>query len=149
MKHNILIVILLAAFISCSPQKPSIQETPVVETTYTILDEENIVYQFLEEQATFPGGEEALKKYLAENLVYPEEALRKGLEGTVYLQFIVEKDGSLTDITVRHSRATPSMDQAAIEVVMGMPAWNPGRQREIVQRSMYILPIKFVLPVKD
>jgi len=149
MKRNAWILFAVAALVACTTRQPSVQQTPVEERPTTYVDPENIIYQFLEEQATFPGGADSLKVWLAEHLIYPEEAIALQIEGTVYLQFIVEKDGSLTDIKVRHSRTHPSMERAAIEAVMGMPAWNPGRQRGVVQRSMYVLPVQFVLPGND
>lgn len=107
-------------------------------------DTADIIYQLVEEMATFPGGEEAMNKHLAANLKYPQEAIDQKIEGIVYVEFIVEKDGSITNIRIRHS-SYPVLNQAAIDAVNTFPKWNPGKQRGKAVRTIFILPIQFRL----
>ena len=87
----------------------------------------------------FKGGQEALRKYLEENLVYPEKARKDSIEGKVIVSFVVEMDGSLTEIEILKS-VNPLLDQEAIRVVRQMPKWEPGDEREKMA-----LPITFKL----
>lgn len=112
-------------------------------------DTTDIIYQIAEEQASFPGGIEELYRYLSHNLKYPEEAREMELEGMVYVEFIVEKDGSITNVRVIHSVAHASLNAAAIEVVKEMPKWLPARQRGKPVRSIFVLPVQFKLSKDD
>jgi TonB family protein len=106
--------------------------------------EEGVTYQFVEKPAQFPGGEEAMRKYLVEHMKYPEEAREKKIEGIVYVEFVIEMDGEVTNVRVRRG-AHPLLDQAAVKIVEGMPHWIPGEQRGRKVRSMFVLPIQFQL----
>jgi len=103
------------------------------------------LFTHLDEQPTFPGGDMERMKYLARNLIYPAEARQQGHEGVVYLQFVVESDGSLTNITVLRG-AFPSLDSAAVDVIRGMPKWIPGKRDGQSVRVMLVMPIHFQLP---
>ena len=105
--------------------------------------EEEIV-AFVEENAAFPGGDEALTKFLYDNLVYPRAAKDAGIQGKVVVEFVVEKDGRLTNVKVKRSVA-PALDDEAIRVVKSMPKWKPGKQRNTTVRSRFTLPINFQL----
>ena len=121
-----------------------------VTQEYTQIEEveeeakEEEIFVFVEEEAGYPGGEEARMKFLNDNLVYPAQAREAGLEGKVFIEFVVEKDGRLTDIRVKKSVA-PSLDNEAIRVVKMMPKWNPGKQRNTAVRSRFTMPINFKL----
>ncbi len=91
----------------------------------------------------FPGGEEAICKYISENLVYPQDAIDQKIGGKVIVEFIVKVDGSISDIAVEKSSNCVSLDNAAIEVIKRMPAWKPGHlEGQNVDVHMHI-PIKF------
>jgi len=92
----------------------------------------------------FPGGERELTKFLQNNLVYPEDAKRMGVEGKVMIQFVVNKNGSITDVTVQ---GTPprSLSNEAVRVVKSMPKWIPGRQNGRPVNVYFRLPIEFEL----
>ena len=90
------------------------------------LKEDKIYYGGVEEEPSFPGGEEALRDFISKNLRYPKFAKEKGIYGPVHVSFIVEKDGSLTDFVITQS-AHPSLDKEAIRVLQSMPKWNPGK----------------------
>lgn len=106
--------------------------------------EADVVFTVVEEQPHFPGGEEALMKFLQANLRYPSEAREAGLQGTVFVSFVIEKDGSSSDTKVLRG-VGESLDQEALRVINAMSNWNPGRQRGKVVRVQYNMPIRFVL----
>ena len=96
------------------------------------------VFIFVEEPASFPGGMDALMLFLMKNLVYPDV----DATGIVYVQFVVEKDGTITNVYVKKG-VVPALDEAAVAVVKKMPRWTPGKQRNKPVRSIFILPIQF------
>ena len=102
------------------------------------------IFSFVEESPEFPGGEEKLMKFLTTNLKYPQIARENAVEGNVYVKFIIEKDGSITNIQVARGIGY-GCDQEAVRVVKTMPKWEPGKQRGTPVRSRFILPFKFKL----
>ena len=103
------------------------------------------VFVVVEEQAEFPGGMEAMYAYIGKNLKYPEAAKEKGIEGRVFVSFIIEKDGSISNILVKRAIGG-GCEEAAVEMVKNMPKWKPGKQRGKTVRFQFTLPIKFELP---
>ena len=104
---------------------------------------DNIFYVF-DENASFPGGDEACKKWLSSNVMYPEYCRDKGIEGRVIVYFVVEKDGSIEDIkTIQSPHELLSAE--AIRVVSSMPKWKPARIGSKSVRSRFNLPIMFSL----
>jgi protein TonB len=95
-------------------------------------------------QAEFPGGMKALYEYLGNAINYPTIALENGIEGKVHVQFIVEKDGSITDIKVAKG-SHKSIDNEALRVVNGMPKWIPGKVGNKTVRVRFTLPVVFKL----
>ena len=93
----------------------------------------------------FPGGAEALGKYVAENLTYPAAAIDNGIEGTVNVQFMVLKDGSIGTIKIVRM-IDPDLEQEAIRLVKKMPAWTPAEKGGVAIDAPVVLPIKFSLP---
>ncbi|MCI5056972.1 MAG: energy transducer TonB [Flavobacteriales bacterium] len=102
------------------------------------------VYTIVEQMPRFIGGEVALNQYISDSLRYPELAKKAGIRGTVYLQFTIEKDGSLADIKVMRGIGG-GCDEEALKLVKAMPKWLPGRQASDIVRCSYNLPIKFEL----
>ena len=98
----------------------------------------------MEDQPNFPGGEEARMRFLQEHLRYPSEAREAGLQGTVFVSFVVEKDGSISDAKVLRG-VGESLDAEALRVINAMPNWEPGSQRGEHVRVQYNMPIRFVL----
>ena len=92
----------------------------------------------------FPGGQSALMKYLSENIRYPVIAQENGIEGRVICSFVVERDGSITDVQVVRG-VDPSLDKEAVRVIQSMPKWKPGKQRGKPVRVRFTLPIVFRL----
>ena len=102
------------------------------------------VYEVCEQMPIFKGGDAALLKYLRENLKYPDNTKDRGVQGRLVIGFIVEKDGSLTDVKVlRH--VDIALDAEALRVVKGMPKWIPGCQDEQLVRVRYNVPVSFRL----
>jgi protein TonB len=102
------------------------------------------IFTVVEEQPAYPGGEDARMKYLQDNIKYPEEAKELGIQGRVYVTFVVEVDGSITDVRVLRGIGG-GCDEEAIRVVQAMPKWVPGKQRGVPVRVQFNLPIKFTL----
>ncbi len=117
----------------------------------TIIDT-NEVYQIVEEQPEFPGGGVAMKKYILEELEYPAEALKNKIEGRVYINFIIERDGSVSNVknVVLKGRETDNaLIKEAIRIVKSMPKWKPGKQRGKAVRVKYTIPILFRIKKKN
>jgi TonB family protein len=102
------------------------------------------VFTEVEKLPTYRGGNEALYQYIGNNLLYPKEAKEKGIEGIVYIEYIVEIDGSITNAKILKGIGT-NCDQEALRVISGMPKWNPGQQKEKAVRTKMVLPIRFKL----
>ncbi len=110
--------------------------------------EEEPIFKVVEEMPKFPGGVDAMKKFLAENIKYPEFARKKGIQGRVYIQFVIEKDGSVTGGMVLRG-IDGGCDEEAARVVRAMPKWIPGTQKGEPVRVQFNLPIQFSLDGKD
>ncbi len=108
------------------------------------MPDEDLLGIVLEESASFPGGEEALYKYLDEHIQYPAEAKREGISGRVYISFTVDTDGTVCDAVIRRDIGG-GCGQEVLRVVQGMPKWIPGKQSGKKVRSSYALPISFSL----
>ncbi len=106
--------------------------------------EENKVFDAVEQMPTFPGGEGELMKYLNKNLTYPTLAAENGIQGTVLLQFVVQKDGSIGEVKVVRSK-DPDLDREAVRVVKGMPKFIPGRMNGQPVNVWFTLPVRFKL----
>lgn len=100
------------------------------------------VFSFVEVMPSFQGGDAELLKYLGDNLKYPKVAKDVNAEGTVFLQFVVESDGSIADVKVIRSVFEP-LDQEAMRVIKAMPKWIPGKQNGKSVKVLYTIPIKF------
>ena len=112
------------------------QEPPIVVSDECI--------DFPEIMAHYPGGEEAMNEFLLKNLRYPQEALENGEQGKVFLEFIVEKDGSLTNIQIMRS-VSQELDKEAKRLIQAMPNWIPGEMSGEKKRTRVRLPVIFVL----
>lgn len=113
----------------------------------SVVEEEedaDMIYQVVENQPEFPGGTSALMQYLSNNIQYPEASKEKGVQGRVVVQFIVNKDGSISDPVVARS-VDPNLDKEALRLVSSMPMWKPGMQRGKPVRVRYTLPVAFKL----
>jgi len=107
-------------------------------------EEETKVFDVVEQMPSFPGGPSALMQYLSSNIKYPVVAEENGVQGRVVCTFVVEKDGSITDVRVIKS-VDPSLDKEAMRVVKSMPKWIPGKQNGSAVRVKYTVPVTFRL----
>jgi protein TonB len=108
------------------------------------MEEEEPIFIIVESMPMFPGGEEARLKYLNENVKYPVMAKEAGIQGKVFLEFVVEKDGAVSGVRVIRGIGG-GCDEEALRVVENMPRWIPGKQRGVPVRVRFNMPIRFVL----
>ena len=109
-----------------------------------VKEEETKVFDVVEQMPSFPGGPSALMQYLSSNIKYPVVAEENGVQGRVVCTFVVERDGSITDVRVVKS-VDPSLDKEAVRVVKSMPKWIPGKQNGSAVRVKYTVPVTFRL----
>ena len=108
------------------------------------VDDDERIYEVVEENAQFPGGDEACMKWLAEHLKYPSICQEQGVQGRVFVSFVVNKDGSIVDVEIKRS-PDPNLSKEAERVVKSMPKWKPARQGNRTVRSRFNLPVMFRL----
>ena len=104
----------------------------------------NMVFDVVEVMPQFPGGQIAMLQYLMKNIKYPEQAMKEGIQGRVTVRFIVEKDGSISDVKPVLS-VHPLLNKEAVRVVESMPKWTPGKQNGKPVRVRFNLPVMFKL----
>ncbi|ALO16283.1 hypothetical protein L21SP5_02660 [Salinivirga cyanobacteriivorans] len=124
------------------------EETMIEQTDIMIEEEveeeEPEIFMVVEQMPEFPGGQAELFKYISQNIQYPAIAKENGIQGKVFIQFVVGKDGSITNVTVLRG-VDPSLDKEAVRVVKNMPKWKPGKQRGKPVYVRYQVPINFKL----
>ena len=120
-----------------APQNPPLIDYPE--------SNDNTIHDVVDQMPRYPGGDQKLKDYIKSHINYPEQAAELGIKGTVICQFVVEKDGSLSDIRIVRP-IDPQLDREAIRVVKSMDKWLPGIQDHEKVRVKYTLPVKFELP---
>ncbi len=126
-------------FAKVDPTPPKPKEEPIKK-------QEEVIYDIVDEPADPPGGMAALKKYLAENIKYPQTAVEMGLEGKCYLQFVVSENGYISNVKVKKGVTDcPECDEEAKRVVRGMPKWTPGKINGKAVNSTFSLPVSFKL----
>lgn len=107
-------------------------------------EKEQKVFDIVEESPQFPGGQSTLMQWLRTNIKYPKVAVENGIQGNVYVSFIVRSTGEITDIKVARS-VDPLLDQEAIRVIGSMPKWIPGKQGGEAVNVRYTMPLTFRL----
>lgn len=127
----------------------NVEEDEPIEPNFIIdIPEENIEEELpfiiVENMPTFPGGEKKMMEYVAKNVKYPQLAKEVGTQGRVFVSFVVEKDGSITNVTILRGIGS-GCDEEAMRVVKSMPKWNPGLQCGRAVRVSCNLPINFKL----
>ncbi len=110
-----------------------------------IEEEEEEVFIVIEDDPEFPGGMDSMIAFLARNIVYPKQAKKAGIEGRVYITFVVEKDGSVSNVKCIRDIGG-GCGAEAVRVVKMMPKWKPGRQRGVAVRTQFTLPVQFTIP---
>ena len=104
----------------------------------------DMVFDVVEVMPQFPGGQIAMLQYIMENMKYPKQAMKEGIQGRVAVSFIVEKDGSISDVKPILS-VHPLLNKEAVRVVKSMPKWTPGKQNGKPVRVRFNLPVMFKL----
>lgn len=137
MKYSITCITLLFTSTLCFAQTERVEEVAPGDMVFTVV----------EIQPEFPGGLTALNDYLSSNLKYPKKEKKKGIEGTSYLQFKVNKDGTLSDISIIKG-LSPACDAEAVRLIKNSPPWKPGKQNGKVMTTNFVLPVKFALDKK-
>ena len=122
--------VLKAKEVIAEPEPPKVEETKV--------------FDVVEQMPSFPGGQGALMQWLASNIKYPVVAEENGVQGRVVCTFVVERDGSITDVKVVRG-VDPSLDKEAVRVLKQMPSWIPGKQNGSAVRVKYTVPVTFKL----
>lgn len=100
------------------------------------------IFGAVEEMPSFPGGEKALMQYIKDNTYYPKELCEGAAQGRVMVGFVINEDGSISDVKVLRS-LTPEFDEVAVKIVKGMPKWNPGKQNGKAVKTKYTVPVSF------
>lgn len=106
------------------------------------IEEDNTIHTYVGQMPEFPGGDAALIRFLNKHIRYPQVAQRMGVEGKVFLQFIVARDGTITDVQVVKG-ISKECDEEAVRVVQAMPAWKPGKQNGIPVAVRFAFPVFF------
>ena len=114
------------------------------KTVVSQKDQKEDPFNVVEDMPAFPGGMEAMIQFISSNIQYPADAQKQKVDGRVLVNFVVEKDGSITEVKVIKP-AFPSLDAEAIRVVKAMPKWKPGYQNGRAVRVLFTLPINFSL----
>ncbi|WP_315448288.1 energy transducer TonB [Segatella salivae] len=104
----------------------------------------DMVFDVVEVMPQFPGGQIAMLQYIMKNIKYPEQAMKEGIQGRVTVRFIVEKDGSISNVRPVLS-VHPLLDKEAVRVVESMPKWSPGKQNGKPVRVRFNVPVMFKL----
>jgi len=106
--------------------------------------EEQQIFMVVENAPAFPGGDAGRMKFLQDNIKYPQMARESGIQGTVYVTFVVERNGNVSDVKILRGIGG-GCDEEAVRVVQNMPKWEPGKQRGKPVRVQFNMPIKFTL----
>jgi TonB family protein len=128
----------------CDSDSDMAEEYEIIEVYEEEEENEESVFVIVEDMPEFPGGSNALAKYLKENVKYPEEARKKGIQGRVFVNFVVDVDGKVVNVRIVRG-VHPLLDAEALRVVNAMPKWEPGKQRGKPVRTAYTIPINFMI----
>ena len=124
-------------------QQEVIEEYVPVEVEEEEVQEQEI-FQIVEEMPAYPGGEQKLMEFIAKGIKYPQIARETGIQGRVFVGFVIEPDGSVSNVKVLRGIGG-GCDEEAMRVVKSMPKWKPGKQRGKAVRVSYMLPVNFTL----
>ena len=114
------------------------------KTVVSQKDQKEEPFNVVEDMPAFPGGMDAMIQFLSSNIQYPADAQKQKVDGRVLVNFVVEKDGSITEVKVIKP-TFPSLDAEAVRVVKAMPKWKPGYQKSQAVRVQFTMPINFSL----
>jgi protein TonB len=148
MKKNFIAIIALGLSLSNDVLAQSNHEEilPPAEKPAVVEQEKDVPFVLVEQMPKFPGGENAMFKYISDNIVYPKSAQKSGIAGTVYIFFIIDKKGNVTSTEVRRGvKGGEELNAEALRVIKEMPQWEPGYQNGKPVSVQLTVPIKFTL----
>ncbi|MFY8185910.1 MAG: energy transducer TonB [Bacteroidia bacterium] len=148
MKKNFIAIIALGLSLSKAVLAQSNHEEilPPAEKPAVVEQEKDVPFVLVEQMPKFPGGENAMFKYISDNIVYPKAAQKSGIAGTVYIFFIIDKKGNVTSTEVRRGvKGGEELNAEALRVIKEMPQWEPGYQNGKPVSVQLTVPIKFTL----
>ncbi|HPT13914.1 MAG TPA: TonB family protein [Bacteroidales bacterium] len=136
----------LSKTITNEPVAMETYEAPVTQEVQEVIEveEEKPVFTFVEEMPTFPGGDDARARFLADNIRYPEQASENGIQGIVYVSFIIDSKGNVTNVKVLRGIGG-GCDEEAMRVIKMMPPWHPAKQNGKTVRYLFNMPVTFKL----
>ena len=134
------------SFVSVDQDKPLPPPNIPLGTKNVQVDEDvdQTVFEIVEENPEFPGGDKGFTEFLRKNIVYPESAVDNGIQGKVMVRFVVERDGSVTGVDILKG-VDPALDKEAMRVAKLMPKWKPGKQQGKAVRTRFKVPVVFRL----
>ena len=111
-------------------------------------EEQEQIFVIVEHMPEFPGGDIALRKFIADNIIYPQEAISKGIQGKVFVQFVINKEGDVVNAKIARG-IDPTLDNEAIRVIQSLPKWKPGEQSKRIDGEKVWVPknVSFTVPV--
>ncbi len=121
-----------------------VEQTELIVQPEPVEEKPSEIFDFVEVMPEFVGGEDAFRKYLLSNLRYPGVAREAEIQGRVFISFVIERDGSITEVQVVRS-VHPLLDDEAVRVISAMPPWVPGMQQSETVRVRFTLPVTFQL----
>lgn len=124
--------------------KATMAQTNSGDSAHKIEGDSERIYDIVEQMPSFPGGNQALFQYISSHIKYPASAAEAGLQGRVIVTFVVEPDGSITNVKVSKS-VDAALDKEALRLVSSMPRWIPGKQNGKAIRVKYSVPVSFRL----
>ena len=136
------------------PTQEILEETTAATTTQegekgeepppAVVDDEIMLFAAVEEKPEFPGGEKKFYEYLGKNMKYPQMEAEQGITGRVFVEFLIDKDGSIAEVKALRG-VSPGLDKEAVRVIKAMPPWSPGKQNGRPVRVRYVIPVNFNL----
>ncbi len=140
-------IVFITGFIFTSLLSFAQKDIVVGATKETIKQDPDEVFTIVEEMPSFPGGNEAMMKYIRDVQVYPKADRDNGVSGSCYIRFVVEKDGTISNVKIlRGISGAQACDEEAVRIVKSMPRWSPGKQNGVLVRVQFNIPVKFTLP---
>ncbi|MEZ4721734.1 MAG: energy transducer TonB [Flavobacteriales bacterium] len=141
-----LALIFLITCCMLNAQQEVLEIVPIKEADRNALIDPDPIYTIVQEAPQFPGGNEAMMEFVSEHLQYPKEAKDQNIQGTVYAQLLINKEGCIDTSAINILRGVhPSLDKESIRVIKAMPCWTPGYQRGNPVRVYVNLPFRFML----
>jgi len=148
LQAGLLLVFMLSVGSCVQAQAKIAPQTPVIAGRENIIhDAQGDIFKSVEQSAEFPGGLNALYKYMGKNLRYPEAARKNDVQGKVFVTFVIEKNGLVSNVKIIRGIGH-GCDEEAVRVIKASPKWKPGMQNKRPVRQQYTLPINFALADK-